>query len=83
MPTRKQSGKRSAKVRKYTVFFIPDETGGYTAHIPALGIVTEGENFREAKDMAKDAIEGWIEVAQEIGKPVPDDVAIEQVEVCA
>jgi predicted RNase H-like HicB family nuclease len=83
MPPRKQPGKRSAIVRRYTVFFISDETGGYTAHIPALGIVTEGESLKEVREMARDAIEGWVEVAHEIGKPIPDDVPIDQVEVSA
>ena len=68
--------------RKYTIYFVPDEiAGGYTAHIPALGIVTEGETLREATAMAKDAIEGWIEAAEELGKPIPEDVASAQVEV--
>jgi predicted RNase H-like HicB family nuclease len=60
--------------RKYTIYFVPDEiAGGYTAHIPALGIVTKGETLREATAMAKDAIEGWIEAAEELGKPIPED----------
>lgn len=70
--------------RKYTVFFVPDEeVGGFTAHIPALGIVTEGETLRTARAMAKDAIQGWIEAAQELGKPIPDDVATDLIEVSA
>ena len=72
----------STTERKFTVYFIADEiAGGYTAHVPALGIVTEGETFRQATAMAKDAIEGWIEAAQELGKPIPDDVRSAQVEV--
>jgi predicted RNase H-like HicB family nuclease len=70
--------------RTYTIYFIPDqESGGYTAHIPALDIVTEGESLQEATDMAKDAIEGWIEAAQALGKPIPEDVPVAQVEVSA
>src|ERR1700722_8800830 len=70
--------------RKYTIYFVPDEiAGGYTAHIPALGIVTEGETLREATAMAKDAIEGWIEAAHELGKAIPEDIASAQVEVSA
>jgi predicted RNase H-like HicB family nuclease len=83
MPIRKPPKKHTAIVRRYTVFFLPDQAGGYTAHIPALGIVTEGETLKEAKVMARDAIEGWIEVAQEIGRTIPDDVPIHQVEVSA
>jgi predicted RNase H-like HicB family nuclease len=74
----------TAKARSYTVYFVPDEElGGYTAHVPALGIVTEGETLASAKVMARDAIEGWIEAARELGKPIPKDVATERVEVSA
>lgn len=79
----RQVKKRSTKVRRFTVFFIPDEGGGYTAHIPALGIVTEGETLEEARAMAKDAAAGWVEVAQDLGKPIPDDVPSQQLEVSA
>jgi predicted RNase H-like HicB family nuclease len=78
MAIKKPPRNRSAVVRRYTVFFLPDESGGYTAHIPALGIVTEGETLKEARVMAKDAIEGWIEVAQDLGKRIPDDIAFDQ-----
>lgn len=68
--------------RKFTIYFIPDEiASGYTAHIPALGIATEGESLEEATAMAKDAIEGWIEAAEKLGKPIPEDVTSAQVEV--
>jgi len=56
---------------------------GYTAHVPALGIVTEGRTLKEARAMAKDAIEGWIEAARELDKPIPKDVTTDQVEVSA
>ena len=71
------------KSRQFTVFFLAEEEGGITAHIPALGIVTEGRTLREAKSMAKDAIEGWLEAAREIGRPLPKDVASQLVEVSA
>ncbi len=83
MPRPKRAAKKPI-TRAYTVFFVPEEeVGGYTAHIPALGIVTEGESLAEAKDMARDAVEGWIEAAQELGRPIPEDVATDQVEVSA
>jgi predicted RNase H-like HicB family nuclease len=70
--------------RTYSVYFLPDEdVGGYTAHIPALGIVTEGESLVAAKAMAKDAIAGWMEAAQQLGKSIPHDVTTDQVEVSA
>ncbi len=48
-------------VRTYTVIYEPAENGGYYAHIPALEITTEGETLEEAKEMARDAIEGYLE----------------------
>ena len=76
--------RQTARARSYTVYFVPDEeAGAYTAHVPALGIVTEGETLADAKLMARDVIEGWIEAARELGKPIPADVATERVEVSA
>jgi predicted RNase H-like HicB family nuclease len=82
--TKQRKSTPKATSRTYTVYFVPDEeVGGYTAHIPALGIVTEGETLRQAKAMARDAVEGWIEAAQLLGKPIPDDVGTDRVEVFA
>nr|MDZ8162966.1 type II toxin-antitoxin system HicB family antitoxin [Nostoc sp. CmiSLP01]MDZ8282507.1 type II toxin-antitoxin system HicB family antitoxin [Nostoc sp. ChiSLP01] len=40
------------------------EEGGYWAEVPALpGCVTEGETMEEVMANLKDAIEGWLEVA--------------------
>jgi predicted RNase H-like HicB family nuclease len=58
-----------------------ENAGGYTAHLPALGIVTEGESLREARMMARDAIEGRIAVPKELRQPIPTDVRPELVEV--
>ena len=71
------------KVRSYTVVYEPAEGGGFYAHVPALSITTEGETLREAKEMARDAIEGFIEAARELGKRLPKDVTVEQVQVTA
>lgn len=73
---------RAGRKRSYTVYFVPDEeAGGYTAHIPALGIVTEGETLAEERTMARDAIEGRIGVLRELKQPLPRDVEFERVEV--
>jgi predicted RNase H-like HicB family nuclease len=38
--------------------------GGYWAKVPALpGCITEGDSWEELMDNLKDAIEGWLEVA--------------------
>lgn len=74
--------KVTSKTRRYSVYFLADEeAGGYTAHIPALGIVTEGETLREARAMARDAIEGRIAVLRELRQPIPKDVKPEHLEV--
>ncbi len=72
---------RALRSRTFLVFFQREANGVYTAHIPALQIVTEGETLEKAKEMATDAIEGWIEAARELGKPIPDDLPIARVEV--
>jgi len=42
----------------------PAEEGGYWAEVPALpGCITEGETIDEVMANLKDAIEGWIDVA--------------------
>ncbi len=82
MPSTKKPIRRTLTRRRYAVFFLPDtEAGGYTAHIPALGIVTEGEDLAEAREMARDAIEGRLAALQELRLPVPRDVKPEYVEV--
>ncbi|MEG4458386.1 type II toxin-antitoxin system HicB family antitoxin [Microcoleus sp. N9_A1] len=42
----------------------PAEEGGYWAEVPGLpGCITEGETIEEVIINLKDAIEGWLEVA--------------------
>jgi predicted RNase H-like HicB family nuclease len=42
----------------------PAEEGGYWAEVPALpGCITEGDSMEEVMANLKDAIEGWLEVA--------------------
>jgi predicted RNase H-like HicB family nuclease len=44
----------------------PAEEGGYWAEVPALpGCITEGETIDEVIMNLKDAIEGWLDVANE------------------
>ena len=44
----------------------PAEEGGYWAEVPALpGCITEGDTIEELKSNLKDAIEGWLEVAND------------------
>ena len=57
----------------YTIVLEPSRDGDdvWTAEIPAFGIVTEGHGSDGARKAALDAIEGYIEVATRLGKPIP------------
>lgn len=61
----------------YRIILTPDETGGYVVTCPALpGLVTEGDTLEEAREMAADAIRGYLEVLAEDGEPIPPDNSI-------
>ena len=56
----------------YTVLFQPEPEGGFTATCPALpGLVTYGETLAEARAMAAEAIECYLESLQMDGLPLP------------
>jgi antitoxin HicB len=62
--------------RTYTFVFQPEQEGGYTVTCPALpGLVTYGETLDEARVMARDAMEGLIEIMLEKGERVPESDA--------
>lgn len=59
---------------RYTVLFEPAEEGGYVVTCPALpGLVTEGDTLEEAREMARDAITGYLESLRKDGRPAPED----------
>lgn len=61
----------------YTILFEPVEEGGYVVTCPALpGLVTEGDTLEEAREMARDAIRGYLESLQKDGLPIPADKPI-------
>jgi predicted RNase H-like HicB family nuclease len=54
------------------------EEGGYWAEVPALpGCITEGDNMEEVLANLKDAIEGWLDVANNKHLPESTDQIIE------
>ena len=58
----------------FTVLFEPAEEGGYVVTCPALpGLVTEGDSLEEAREMARDAIRGYLESLRKDGLPIPQD----------
>jgi predicted RNase H-like HicB family nuclease len=58
----------------FTVLFEPADEGGFVVTCPALpGLVTEGDTLDEAREMAQDAIRGYLESLHKDGRPVPLD----------
>lgn len=56
------------------ILIYPDETGGYVAECPSLpGCISQGETLKETIANIKEAIELYIEVLVEDGKPIPED----------
>ena len=62
------------KILNFTVVMTPDVGGGYVVTCPALpGLVTEGDTLEEARAMATDAIQGYLESLRKDGEPIPTD----------
>jgi predicted RNase H-like HicB family nuclease len=60
----------------YTIELAPLEEGGFSVSVPALpGCVTWGDTFDHALQMAREAIEVWLEELQEHGEPIPEERA--------
>ena len=58
----------------YRILMTREPEGGFTVNVPALpGCVTFGETIEHAMEMAKEAIELYVETLQADGEPVPDD----------
>lgn len=58
----------------YNIMLRPEPEGGYTALVPALpGCVTYGRTVDEAREMAKDAISGYIASLRKHKDPIPTD----------
>ena len=75
-PPIRSNPEEAMRVRSYdfTVIFTPAEEGGYIVTCPALpGLVTEGDNLREARKMVREAITGYIEVLIKHGQSIPED----------
>jgi antitoxin HicB len=65
------------RILNFTVVMTPDVAGGYVVTCPALpGLVTEGDSLEEARAMATDAIQGYLESLRKDGEPIPTDESI-------
>ena len=63
---------KKAFVHSFTVVFEPAPEGGYVVHVPTLpGCATQGETFEEAQANAKEAIEGYVSVMQDLDEEIP------------
>jgi antitoxin HicB len=57
--------------REYDVVLVPEAEGGFSVLVPDLpSVATQGETVEEALDMARDAIEGYLELMRDEGWPV-------------
>ena len=49
------------KIKQFSVIFRPEVEGGFTVIVPSLpGCITYGKNLSQAKEMARDAISGYM-----------------------
>jgi predicted RNase H-like HicB family nuclease len=72
------------KVYEYTAFVEAREIGGYTAAVPALpGLVTQGHDLNDARDMAKDAMRCCIEGLKKAKETIAVEMETAQVKVSA
>lgn len=62
------------KTLNYRVLFRAEPEGGFTVIVPSLpGCVTFGQTLDEAKAMAKEAIELYLESLREHGEEIPTE----------
>jgi antitoxin HicB len=58
--------------REYEIVLQPEPEGGFSVFVPELpSVATQGETIEEATEMAKEAIEAYLEVMHEDGLPIP------------
>jgi len=71
-----QEGVKLFSMKKYTykVLLKKEPEGGYTVTVPSLpGCLSYGESVEEAMNMAREAIELYIESLVAHNEPVPDE----------
>jgi Uncharacterized conserved protein len=62
------------RLLSYRILLRKEPEGGYTVTVPSLpGCVTYGNNIEEAIEMAKEAIELYIESLKEHGEEIPTE----------
>ncbi len=59
------------------MLFEQAEEGGYVVTCPALpGLITEGDTLEEAREMARDAVQVYLESLHKDGLPMPRDIKL-------
>ena len=69
---------------KYIVYLEPAKEGGFIVSCPHFpGCVTQGETVKEAVEMVKDAIVGYIFSLKKHGDPIPSGIGdiVEKIEI--
>ena len=73
------SKKLSTKEYSYSVIYEPIKQGGYHVMVPLLpGLVTYGRTFEEARKMARDAVECYVESLAEEKEVIPEETGFLQ-----
>ena len=74
--------RKTATVLMRQVVIYPDREGSvWVAEVPSLpGCVTQGDTRKDVLRNARDAIETWIDGAQRVGLPIPEETF--DVQVC-
>jgi antitoxin HicB len=58
--------------REYEIVLQPEPEGGFSVFVPGRpSVATQGQTIEEASEMAKEAIEAYLEVMHEDGLPIP------------
>lgn len=77
-----ESGNAGGPAVKYTVVIHKAAEGGYWAEVPAVpGCVSQGETRDEVLQNIREALIGCLDALASMGKPVTEDVEVEEVAV--
>jgi len=77
--------KQGIRIQSYFAVFDPAQEGGFNVSFPDFpGCVTFGKNFEEAKKMAKEVLELWIEqlniskqkIPKKVFRPIIDEIKV-------
>jgi predicted RNase H-like HicB family nuclease len=60
-------------IRYEVIIYWSEEEQSFIAEVPELaGCMADGETYQEALANAEIVIDEWIEVARELGRPIPE-----------